>query len=127
MQPGIAGLTNRIKILDIGLSIQISDDTATGVVSGGNHRDRFLADVQSEFHAFAADGGEVFLNKVFALMADVQKDTVIAIFLHFKVNGAGNNIPWCKFTTLIVFEHESAPVLMNQLPAFAPDRLGNQE
>ena len=72
MQSSTGGFANSVKAGYVGLTIYVGDDTAAGVVRGGNNWRRVAGDVETELQALCVDGGEGVNNKVGRAMTNVE-------------------------------------------------------
>jgi tetratricopeptide (TPR) repeat protein len=57
----------------------------------------------------------------------VQPDMVQAVLLHLEVDRTGDDVARRQFSPLVVVGHEARAVRQGQVPAFATQRLGDQE
>ena len=126
VQAGEAGFANRIQAGHIGAPVLVDHHAAAGVVRCRHHRDRAFGDVDIEGQAAFVNGREVGLDEGFGLVADVQVDAVDAQALHFMVDGAGDDIPWCQLGTRVEALHEAFAIGQFQVGAFAAQGFGDQ-
>src|SRR5690606_1353703 len=92
VQSGKACFADGIEPRDISAPCLIDDDAATGVVRRRHDRNRLAQDVDAELQAALVNGGEVGLDEVGRLVADVQVDAIDAEALHFVVDGPGDDV-----------------------------------
>lgn len=70
---------------------------------------------------------EVIDKKLRWFMRHVEEDAIRSVPFHFKVDGAGDDIPWRKLRARVVLRHESGSVGKTQYAAFAAQGLRNQK
>ncbi len=60
-------------------------------------------------------------------MRDIKVNKITAQPFHFRVNGPGYDIPWCKFAALVILIHETRSIRQSEQSAFASQCLGNEK
>ena len=93
-----------------------------------HHRDRLGGDVDPQTDQFLVYVGEMPLHEIGGHMADIQMHVIEAEFLDLGINRAGDDIARGQFQPLVIERHEAfAGARVDQAPAFAAHRLGDQE
>ena len=127
MQAGAGHLADGVQAGQVGATAGIGHDAAAGVVGRRDDRDRLARDVDAELEAAGVDVGEVALQEVRALVADVELDTVEAALLHFEVDGARHDVARRELSAGIVLRHEPRTVRQLEQSAFAAHRLADEK
>ena len=60
-------------------------------------------------------------------MGYIKENAIFAAFFYFRVDGSGNNIPWCKVLPLVILVHEFLAVFQFQNSTKSSYGLGNQK
>ena len=127
MQTGAGGLSDRVEMADIGTAKHIGDHPAAHVVGGRHHRDRLTSDIDTEFQALAMNIGKTAAYELRVLVGDIEKDRLGPAFFHLGVDGSGDHIAAGQVAAGIIVPHEWPPVTIDQDPALAAYRFGNQK
>ena len=120
MQAGAGGFANGVQVGNVGAPAQVGQHAAAGVVGSGDDGDGLLGDVDAQLGAPRQDVGKVLLQKLRALVRDVQVHAIEAVLFHLKVNGAGHDVARGQLFACVVLGHEARAVGQLELSALAP-------
>ena len=127
MQAGKGDFADGVEMLEVGFAVEVDGHPAAQVVGRRHHRKRLPGHVEAVFQAGLVDVGETVPDVVRVLVGDVEIDAVVAVGLHFVVDGAGHDVAGRKVLQVVVLLHESGAVAPAQDRPFAPDRFGDEK
>ncbi len=67
------------------------------------------------------------MKKEGRLVGDVEKNAIRTGGLHLRINAAGDSVAGGKVAAFIILLHERLPLLVDQNPPFAANRLGDKK
>src|SRR5690606_7213265 len=101
------GFADSVKMLQVGLAVVIYNHPAAGVMSGGNHGNRLFGYVDPKLQAARFYRGEMLVDKLRRLMANIQINALAPQSFNFMVDSARHNVARGKFRTLIKAGHKA--------------------
>jgi len=109
------------------LAVQVNGDPAAEVMGRRDDGKGLAGHVQAVLQAGLINVRKTALDKFRVFVGDVQEDAVIAVGLHFVVNGTGHDIAGRQILEMVVFFHERGAVAPFQHGPFAPDCFGDEK
>ena len=92
-----------------------------------HHRDGLDGQVHAVLLAGLVDIGEPLHEKTGRLVGDVEEHAVCAARLHLRVDAPGHRIAGGQVAARVVLRHEGFALLIDEHPALAAHRLGDEE
>src|SRR5262245_11881203 len=96
-------------------------------MGGGHHRNRLARNIDPVIQAAFVDGREMHTDELGPPMPNIDKDAARARAFHLGIDRASDDVAWGERSPGIVSAHELAPVLVHELPAFAPHGLADEK
>ena len=96
MQTRARALSDSVETLDRRTTIEVYLDSTAHIVSGWTNGNVFLGNVYADGKALLVDVREMMLGFLGVFVRHVKANVIQAMNLHLLVNGACNDVAWCK-------------------------------
>lgn len=127
MDSGVGDFAAGVEAGDGCSGVEISVDSAAGVVLGGDNRNPFAVDVDADFGEFLPDGWEFGFEFFCGYVGGIEINAPGGEFLNFSFDGAGDDISWGEFEAVIVIDHESSAFVVAEGSAGSAHGFGDEE
>src|SRR5215510_12112208 len=102
MQPRARDFAGSEQPFDLSFTVDVCDHTTALIVRGRHHRNWFARHVETKLQTFGIDVRKTLFDELSTFVSNVQPYAIRAGLFHLGVDGAGNNVAWRKFATLVV-------------------------